>query len=77
MKVTVCLYSTLTKYSLTDDDEFTFDMEDSASLGVILEALNMPDTVQRVILVNGRHAKPHTILKEGDLVTLFPPMTGG
>ena len=77
MKVVVRLFSTLVRYSPSQGGEFTVDMEESPSVGELLELLNMPPAVQRVVLVNGRHAKPDKVLCEGDRVTMFPPLTGG
>lgn len=78
MKVHVRLFSTLARYSPLPGGEFVVDMEDnSASVGELLEILELPPAVQRVVLVNGRHAKSLKILSEGDRVTMFPPMTGG
>jgi len=39
--------------------------------------LGIPPETERVILINGRHAKGDTRLSEGDSLTYFPPMTGG
>ncbi|MFW2367583.1 MAG: MoaD/ThiS family protein [Desulforhopalus sp.] len=77
MKVHVRLFSTLARYSPSPGGEFVVDMEGSASVGELLEFLKLPSAVQRVVLVNGRHAKSFKVLSEGDRVTMFPPMTGG
>lgn len=77
MKVHVRLFSTLSKYGPAEGGEFTLDMAKSATVETIPEILNMPAAVQRVILVNGRHAKGLKQLTDGDQVIIFPPLTGG
>ncbi len=77
MKINVRLYSTLAVYSPDESGKVTLDLDNAATVGRIPEMLAMGDEVQRVILVNGRHAKPETTLFKGDDVTIFPPMTGG
>ena len=77
MKVKVRLFSTLIRFSPGEGGEFMLEMGDSTSPKDIPDLLEMPAAVDRIILVNGRHARPETVLQAGDQVTLFPPMTGG
>jgi molybdopterin converting factor small subunit len=43
----------------------------------VLDTLGIPDTVERVVLVNRRYAAPDVMLSPGDTLANFPPMTGG
>jgi sulfur carrier protein len=43
----------------------------------ILLRLNIPDEIPKIILVNGIHGKKDQILKDGDVVSVFPPVAGG
>ena len=36
-----------------------------------------PAELERVTLVNGTDATPDTLLRGGDVVTVFPPLAGG
>ena len=40
-------------------------------------ALGIADEVALIALLNGREADPGDPLQEGDVVTLFPPLSGG
>jgi molybdopterin synthase sulfur carrier subunit len=53
------------------------ELAEPASVAEVLAALAIPFPEAKIILVNGRHAKPGTGLKEGDLVAIFPPVGGG
>jgi sulfur carrier protein len=43
----------------------------------ILSKLNIPEEMPKIILVNGVHGKNDQVLKEGDVVSIFPPVAGG
>ncbi|MCF8120629.1 MAG: MoaD/ThiS family protein [Deltaproteobacteria bacterium] len=43
----------------------------------ILRRLKVPDTVRKVIFVNGRHKPPDHILHPEDILVFFPPLEGG
>ena len=43
----------------------------------IIEYLKIPPEEVAILLVNGRHRKPETPVKDGDVVALFPPVGGG
>jgi molybdopterin synthase sulfur carrier subunit len=43
----------------------------------ILTRLNIPEEMPKIILVNGVHGKKEQVLKEGDVLSVFPPVAGG
>jgi sulfur carrier protein len=43
----------------------------------ILSKLKIPDEIPMIILVNGVHGKKEQILKDGDVLSVFPPVAGG
>ncbi|MDO5338046.1 MAG: MoaD/ThiS family protein [Eubacteriales bacterium] len=43
----------------------------------ILEYFNIPLDEVAIFLINGFHAKPESIVKDGDIVAIFPPVGGG
>ncbi|MBR6755576.1 MAG: MoaD/ThiS family protein [Peptococcaceae bacterium] len=43
----------------------------------ILDELKIPHEEVAITLINGRHSKLDTSLKDGDLVAIFPPVGGG
>jgi molybdopterin converting factor small subunit len=80
MKIYARLFSTLKRFAPNPGGpggEFILELEAAAEVGALFRRLKIPDDVQRVVLVNGRHATAATRLVEGDRVVFFPPMTGG
>jgi molybdopterin converting factor small subunit len=53
------------------------NIPEGATVGQFLEMLNLPHQLPLVLLVNGKHANRENILKDGDLLYMLPPMTGG
>ena len=43
----------------------------------LMQALGMPDELPRIVLVNGQHASEDSLLTDGDIVSVFPPLIGG
>ncbi|MFV3012914.1 MoaD/ThiS family protein [Clostridium botulinum] len=43
----------------------------------ILEELNIKVEEVAILLINGRDGKVDTLLKDGDVLSLFPPVGGG
>jgi molybdopterin converting factor small subunit len=52
---------------------------ENSKIKLLLERYQIPKEVWRaIILVNGRpHKDKNTILKDGDIVSIFPPIGGG
>lgn len=74
MKVTVKLFASLRM------DRFAVaerDYEDGATVGHVLLSLHIPEGEAAIIFINGRHAEADSLLKEGDLLAIFPPVGGG
>ncbi|KOA19409.1 ThiS family protein [Clostridium homopropionicum DSM 5847] len=51
--------------------------EDEVTPRNIFNKLNIDENEVAILLINGRDGKPTTILKDGDVVSLFPPVGGG
>ncbi len=47
------------------------------SIQDLIEKLGIPPGDPKIVLVNGLHAMREQILKEGDRVSIFPPIAGG
>jgi sulfur carrier protein ThiS len=43
----------------------------------VVQHLGIPADLERVTLVNGGTATPEDTLHAGDVVTVFPPLSGG
>ncbi len=79
MEIEIKLFATLRDYLPKGSSRFSFKMEiDSHSqIQDILSKLKIPEEMPKIILVNGIHGKKDQILKEGDILSIFPPVAGG
>lgn len=55
----------------------TIDLPAGATVADVGRVLGIPGDLARVALVNGEDAGPERRLRDGDVVTLFPPLAGG
>jgi molybdopterin converting factor small subunit len=53
------------------------DVPEASTVGDVARALGIPDTIPRIVLVNGHDAADDTVLTANDVLTLFPPLAGG
>jgi len=74
--ITIKLFSTLRKYT-RGGKEFSLPWYPNMKARAVLEVLKIPDTVEHVLLVNGRYSDSKTELSCNDTVILFPPVAGG
>ncbi len=56
---------------------FWLEMEEEAGLAEVISKLKIPEDLPRSIILNGRVANGDLPLKEGDVVAIFTPITGG
>jgi molybdopterin converting factor small subunit len=79
MKITVELQSYLDQYSPNGDDArvFAYELPDGATVGDLLRKLHISLELASVIAVADEAADETRALKEGDRVTLVPPIAGG
>ena len=79
MKVEVNLYATLKQYMKNEilGKSSAIDLEDGLCVKDIIQKLQIPADLVKLIFINGVHAKRDTILKDGDRLGLFPPVGGG
>ena len=45
--------------------------------GDIVNLLEIPAEEVAILLINGFHSKPADSVKDGDIISLFPPVGGG
>jgi molybdopterin converting factor small subunit len=77
MKVNVQLMGYLAKYSPTGKEIFTLEMDPGATIGRLLEKINFPPNLEKMVLVNGTRSNEATRLAEGDEIFIFSPAAGG
>ena len=76
ISVTVKFFATLRQYGPTKE---VLAIPKKSKIKLLFDKYNIPENERRaIILVNGRpHKELNTVLKEGDLVSIFPPIGGG
>lgn len=83
MKITLKLYAALGQYLPQDavKNEAEVEVEDSLSVGKLLENQGVPAEHCHLVLVNGNYVAPsernEKDLKEGDALAVWPPVAGG
>ena len=78
MDIEVKLFATLRDYLPKGSSRFSCKMEVDGHTQVqdILERLKIPAEIPTIILINGVHGKKEQPLKDGDVVSIFPPVAG-
>ena len=51
--------------------------EEVSTAGDILRRFKIPTEEVAILLINGFHSKPENPVKDGDIISLFPPVGGG
>ena len=51
--------------------------EEASTAGALLRRFNIPADEVAILLINGFHSKPENSVKDGDIISLFPPVGGG
>ena len=79
MEIEVKLFATLRDYLPEGSSRFSCKMKIEGSTRVedILTNLKIPEEMPKIILVNGVHGKKDQILRDGDVLSVFPPVAGG
>ncbi len=79
MEIEVKLFATLRDYLPKGSSRFSCKMEIEGHTRVqdILAKLKISEEMPKIILVNGIHGKKDQVLKEGDVLSIFPPVAGG
>ena len=79
MEIEVKLFATLRDYLPKGSDRFSCKMEIDGMTRIrdIVSRLKVPDDIPKIILLNGVHGKEDQVLKEGDVLSIFPPVAGG
>jgi molybdopterin converting factor small subunit len=79
MEIEVKLFATLRDYLPKGSSRFSCKMQvdDSTRVQEILSRLKIPEEIPKIILINGVHGKREQTLKDGDVLSIFPPVAGG
>jgi len=79
MEVEVKLFATLRDYLPKGSGRFSCKMEVDGHTRIkdLLDRLKIPKEIPKIILVNGIHGKEDQMVKDGDVISIFPPVAGG
>ena len=79
MEIEVKLFATLRDYLPKGSDRFSCKLEIDGTTRIrdIVARLKIPEDIPKIILLNGIHGKEDQVLKEGDVLSIFPPVAGG
>lgn len=79
MQVKVKLFATLRDYLPKDSDgrSCLMDIDEKTTIEQIIATFNIPEEIPKIILVNGLNGTMDQTLKEGDELSVFPPVAGG
>lgn len=76
MKITVKLFAFLRQERFKIRD---LNFPDGTTVGQVLDDLSISRQEMEIgiIFINGKHAEFSTVLKEDDILAVFPPVAGG
>lgn len=79
MQIEVRLFATFRDHLPPGSQSFSFKktVDKEATVQEIIDELQLPLTIPKIIIVNGRHADAGYRLSDGDVVSIFPPVAGG
>ena len=79
MQVKVKLFATLRDYLPKDSDgrSCLMDIDETTTIEQVISTFNIPEEIPKIILVNGLNGTMDQTLKEGDELSIFPPVAGG
>jgi len=80
MQINVKLFANLRKNLPpgSSGGKATLTLEDGATITSIINQLNIPLELAQMVLVNGEQTREFAQpLKDGDAVSIFPPVAGG
>lgn len=59
------------------EKKYQLPAEDFSNAGQLIAHFGIPAEEVSILLINGFHSKPQDAVKDGDIVSLFPPVGGG
>ncbi len=83
MDITVKLYATLSEYLPPEAERNVAPMSvpEGVSIGQLMADLKLPRELCHLVLVNGTYIPPEqhgeTVLREHDVLAIWPPVAGG
>ena len=79
MEIEVRLFATFRDHLPRDSGSFSFrkGLEKEMALSEIVEEISLPPDIPKIFIVNGNVVTGEYVLRDGDVVSIFPPVAGG
>ncbi len=77
MMIDIHLLGYLVRFSPTKKEKFQLELPNGATVSQLLEEIEFPANLSKVILVNGCRRNGSARLVDGDEVSIFIPEAGG
>lgn len=74
MKIEIRLFAT---FRVGRKKKQFLEFEDNSTVGDVIKELNIKEDELAILLINGRDGSIDTILMDGDVISIFPPVGGG
>jgi molybdopterin converting factor small subunit len=69
------LFASLQKFTPASADNYA--IEAGTTVGELLQQLDIPQEVVKIVFIDNLHAEFTSVLKGGERVGIFPPVGGG
>ena len=79
MEIEVRLFAALSKYlpEGSAGRSARLTISKGATVSQAMEQLGVPMDLAKLIFVDSVHSKPDTVLQDGNILSIFPPIAGG
>lgn len=84
MQITFKLFASLTDYlppAARQANQLPLEVAADATVSRVIEPFGLPPKLVHLVLVNGRYIEPAQrmthVLREGDVLAIWPPIAGG
>ena len=73
--IQIKIFASLQKFMPASADNYA--IESGITVGTLLQQLDIPQDLVKIVFINNVHAELTSILKGGERVGIFPPVGGG
>jgi molybdopterin synthase sulfur carrier subunit len=79
MDIEVRLYANFRDFLPSGSTAFGMkkSLDKDTTIEELVKELGLPEDVPKIVIVNGTHAEFDYVLKDGDTLSVFPPLAGG
>ncbi|OPY68068.1 MAG: ThiS family protein [Syntrophorhabdus sp. PtaU1.Bin050] len=79
VNIEIRLFATFREFLPPGSNMFSFtkSVERQTTVAEIIEELGLPAHIPKIVVIDGAQAAPDYLLKDGDIISIFPPIAGG